>query len=293
MNVWLVTVGEPLPTDQNQRLYRTGMLAQMLVDAGHDVCWWTTSFDHNHKRYRVNANTTLHKDGVRLELIHGPGYRRNVSVKRLYDHHVVARRFSLLAEREVPPDVIVSSYPTVELCYAVQQYANRHRIPTIMDIRDLWPDIFIDVLPAVLQSLAKLLMKPYFLRSQRTLESCNSIVAVSEGYLQWGLKRGSKIRSHHDRVFPLAYKGRDISSDPKDQPHQITFLFVGTFGTTYALAPVIRAARQLEKSKPGRTRFVFCGDGEKGDAWRIEARGLPSVLQRLHSLTGRAGRPSG
>lgn len=276
MNVWLVTVGEPLPTDQNQRLYRTGILARMLAEAGHEVCWWTTAFDHNHKRHRYGTDTTLHSDGVRLELIHGPGYSRNVSIKRLYDHHRVAQRFTLRAEKAARPDIIVSSYPTVELCHAVQQYATRHGIPTIMDIRDLWPDIFVDILPGPLKSMMYLLLQPYFNQSRWTLTKCSSIVAVSEGYLQWGLQRGSKIQSHHDRVFPLAYEGGDIDP-PVNDTEQVTFLFVGTFGTTYALEPVIRAARELEGNAPGRTRFIFCGDGEKRDAWQAEAKGSSNI----------------
>ena len=38
MRVWLVTIGEPLPIDgTNERLCRTGILANMLVKRGHKV----------------------------------------------------------------------------------------------------------------------------------------------------------------------------------------------------------------------------------------------------------------
>ena len=50
--IWLLQDGEPLPTDDNPRLMRTGTLAERLVEAGFDVTWWASSFQHSTKRYR-------------------------------------------------------------------------------------------------------------------------------------------------------------------------------------------------------------------------------------------------
>src|SRR5688572_12390199 len=50
IKVWLVTAGEPLPLGkQEQRLLRAGLLARYLVAAGHEVTWWTSTFDHTSK----------------------------------------------------------------------------------------------------------------------------------------------------------------------------------------------------------------------------------------------------
>ena len=43
MIVWLVTVGEPLPTDPGSpRLLRAGILAGLLAEKGHVVHWWSS-----------------------------------------------------------------------------------------------------------------------------------------------------------------------------------------------------------------------------------------------------------
>ncbi|GAI08595.1 unnamed protein product, partial [marine sediment metagenome] len=50
MRIWLITIGEPLPSDNNNdRLYRTGILAKLLIQRGHEVVWWTSTFDHVRK----------------------------------------------------------------------------------------------------------------------------------------------------------------------------------------------------------------------------------------------------
>ena len=43
MRIWLITVGEPLPTDGAERLLRAGILADMLSAKGHDVVFWTST----------------------------------------------------------------------------------------------------------------------------------------------------------------------------------------------------------------------------------------------------------
>jgi hypothetical protein len=53
MRLWLVTVGEPLPSDgPNERLLRTGIFSRFLAEQGHQVVWWTAEFDHVRKCHR-------------------------------------------------------------------------------------------------------------------------------------------------------------------------------------------------------------------------------------------------
>src|SRR6188474_514837 len=81
MNIWLVTVGEPLPMDGKgtDRLYRAGILATLLARHGHRVTWWTSTFDHVRKAQRFPTDTSHRLDnGVELKLLHGCGYSRNV-----------------------------------------------------------------------------------------------------------------------------------------------------------------------------------------------------------------------
>src|SRR4030067_2188159 len=164
MRVWLIPSGEPLPTDgSNERLFRTGVLAGFLVRRGHEVLWWTSAYDHMRKSHRVAEDTFVSlAENYRMAMLHSCGYRRNISLARLADHRGLARRFSALAPREPAPDVTLSSMPTIELSREAVRYARSRRIPVGLDIRDLWPDIFVDSVPVWGGLPARLLLSPLF-----------------------------------------------------------------------------------------------------------------------------------
>ena len=51
MKIWIMKTGEPIPTSQNKdRLMRMGMLAEELNKRGHNVIWFSNTFDHFHKK---------------------------------------------------------------------------------------------------------------------------------------------------------------------------------------------------------------------------------------------------
>jgi len=74
-------------------------------------------------------------------------YKKNVSIERIINHHILAYKFSKLAELEVQPDVVLCSYPTIELSLVATKYGKRKNVPVIIDVRDLWPDNFLDMVP--------------------------------------------------------------------------------------------------------------------------------------------------
>ena len=78
MNVWLITIGEPLPIDsENERLYRAGLIANLLHEKGHPVVWWTSSFNHIKKVIRVFKSLTVQvEDQYCIELLKGIKYKR-------------------------------------------------------------------------------------------------------------------------------------------------------------------------------------------------------------------------
>src|SRR5687768_12911141 len=109
MRAWLLTVGEPLPGEKG-RMLRAGVLASKLAARGHDVTWWTTRFDHFHKRQRIGPAISHSKEGYKIRLLESRGYHRNRSLARLWDHVQVARAFRRAGLTERRPDIIVASF---------------------------------------------------------------------------------------------------------------------------------------------------------------------------------------
>ena len=160
MNCWLITVGEPLPVVDpgNPRLLRTGALARTLVQGGHRVLWWTSTFDHYRKVQRAPEDRSFDWEGGTVRMLRSVGYRANVSVRRFIEHAGVARKFAREAAAMERPDVILASLPTIELAREAVAYGRAHGVPVLLDLRDLWPDLLIDVLPPRLRWLSRLVL---------------------------------------------------------------------------------------------------------------------------------------
>ena len=291
MRIWLVTIGEPLPVDNaNDRLHRSGMLANLLVSKGHEVVWWTSTFDHARKEQRFNMDTSIEiNDCFNIRLLHSINYIKNMSINRIINHYAIAHKFSKLARLELQPDIILCSFPTIELSLAATKYGKERNVPVVIDVRDLWPDIIVDLFPKKIRWLVEAALFVFFKNTRKVFRECTSIIGVSDGYLRWGLLYAGRKRNINDAVFPLCYKKpvvtdtqfKDAEVKLKDidvDSSKIICWFVGMFGKTYNLSTVIDAAHQLDKKSINNVQFVLSGDGENYSKWFKQAQGLSNVV---------------
>ena len=291
MRIWLITIGEPLPIDgKGDRLYRTGILAGILEKQGHEVVWWTSTVDHVRKKQRFDTDkfVTL-SSNLRFVCLHSIFYRKNISLSRIINHVGIARKFRALSKREEKPDIILCSFPTIELSAEAVKYGRSHGVPVVLDVRDLWPDIFVNLIPSWIRFVPRLLLWRWFQQTRFAFRHCTAIIGVSQGYLDWGLKYAGRAKTDYDCIFPLGYKNSRAVSIDQDRiaeemadigvdTSRVTFLFIGSFGRTYDLSVVIEAARRLEHEHCDRIQFVLCGDGERYTEWKEQARGLSSII---------------
>lgn len=290
MNVWLITVGEPLPVVDpgNPRLLRTGVLAGRLRERGHSVLWWTAAFDHFSKTLRYPANTSVDWNGVEIRMLAGCGYRRNISWRRMRENTLVAGHFAAEAVRRERPDVILASLPTVELAREAVRYGRRAGVPVLLDIRDLWPDLLIDVAPPALRGLSRWLLRGMVAGAHEAMSQADGLIGISDGYLDWALRYAGRPRRTADALIPLGYVAPAAAADDAStgqrmramgvDPDATLCWYVGTFGRQYDLAPVIDAARRAAESGRQELQFVISGEGEQGDRWRSLAQGLTNVV---------------
>ena len=291
MRVWVIKMGEPLPTDgASYRPHRIGMLAETLVERGHHVTWWASTLEHASKRQRYEQDTNLAvNDRFDIRLLHSLTYTKNVSVRRLLNHALQARKFQRILRTETPPDIIFCCFPTIEMSRVAVEYGRKHSIPVVLDVRDLWPDNFLSVLPRRLQPLAQLALQPYFRQTRQAFRNATGIVGISEGYLRFGLNYAGRSQGPNDAMIPLGYQRPVVEetrlAEAKERlqtlgvrPDKTLFWFVGMFGKTYDLETVIASARQLSRQGEARIQFVLSGTGESEAALRDAAQGLENVV---------------
>jgi len=293
MKIWLVTIGEPVPVQERtrDRLHRTGYFAHFLASHGHEVTWWTSTFDHFRKKHLFGDDATI-KIGPNLQVrfLRGGGYRNNLSFARMHDHRKIAKKFAYEATTAPRPDILVAALPTIELSLASVLFGKREGVPVVLDMRDMWPDIFADSVPPPARPIARLALSPLFNQARAACAGATAISGITEAFVEWGLLRGGRKRSEFDKSFPMGYTDVPPLSDAIAKAEvywdslgitrggdDFVACFMGSFGRQLDLDSVIDAARQLQGSGR-RFRFVLCGKGDRLDHLKKKAADVRTIL---------------
>jgi glycosyltransferase involved in cell wall biosynthesis len=280
LNIWCVQTGEPLPLNDQVRPMRSALLARELGRRGHSVTWWASSFDHVKKQTLGPGDLVFQPErNLTIRALRALGYSKNVSLRRVADHVLLARRFRQLAPAQPCPDIIVTSFPDHHMALETASFALSRGIPLLMDVRDQWPDAFWNVLkiPPAVGRIA-------FWRDERikvrALRAACSLTSMMQSLLKWGLDTARRTAGPLDRVFYLGAE-RLAGPSPEDVASvgsiagidalrfrdHVVVTFVGTFGSYYQPSLIVDAARRLGPSAPdGRPYlFILAGDGVARD----------------------------
>ena len=289
MKVWIIGMGEPLPTDtKSTRLFREGLLALYLAKRGHTVTWFNSSFGNIHRKHRLYQDNFLIYRNIRIELINSPGYTKSVSLARLIDHFALARNFRYRANSKSNPDVIYNCFIPPEVSYQVTKLKTKMGVPIVVDIRDTWPDLFYEFFPELSRPLLRGMLFWYRGLVSTALKKADAIISNSTNYLDWGLKHAGRSRCPFDMVIPPGYTPYELSDDEMIEAREkflqfgisdnrdIIF-FGGTMGRSYDFEPVIEAARVFS-AEDHSPIFVLAGDGELREKWQSMANDTPNII---------------
>ena len=179
--------------------------------------------------------------------------------------------------------------PIVELAAAASSYGMRHDIPVIIDIRDLHPDIYLNLVPKLAHPVARLAMKRMYRDLRTSLQLASGLVAIAPSFLDWALAHAQRNRSDRDAVFPLAYPEitatdaevdaarRELRSLGVREDKKILW-YVGTFNRWIDLQTPIEAMRLMAGQGRNDYQLVISGSGDFDEQWRRLAKGLSSVV---------------
>lgn len=287
MKIWVTEIGEPLPIERDVRLHRYGMLTKALATLGHDVVWWTSSFSHAPKKHVHHCKGDLVVHGVMLRILKGPGYRRNVSCQRIAHQRDFAGQFSQEATDYPIPDIIISPVPTLETADAAVRLGRKRGVPVLVDIRDEWPDEFVNLAPTSLRWLLRLILHGSFRRMSNICKNATGIIAMSRRQLDYGLSFAKRAGGKLDGIFPHGYSEQKIDEEKlfaarmwwkKQGVDENAFIccFFGTIGRFFNLETVIAAAEIL--SRTFKIQIVLCGDGSSLNHYKMLASGIDSIL---------------
>lgn len=293
MKYWLIHAQEPLPqarSVQSRRLWRTNTIAEMLADRGHQVLRWRSAFSHYEKRPLVEGSVRARFDNVEYQFLAGPPYPRNIGPARVRHHRAIAAEFTRIAGSmgEKPDAIHVGNVP-LELCEAVVRFGKERNVPVIVDIRDLWPDIYLDLVPNQLHFLRPLVRQllHFSYRSARySMANAAAISGITEPFVDWGVRLSGRPRRTSDRVFHMSYPKIGIQPDLEDvralqaklglYGDEFIACYFGNIGYQSDFDTLVEAGRRLPADS--RIRIIICGDGPKLSSLRRDAADVEKVI---------------
>ena len=270
MNVWILQTGEPLHIDEDHsRPMRAMNLSNKLAESGHNVVIFSSTFYHQKKSHRAKKYSIFTvSENIEIRLIPSIGYYKHIGLRRLFDHFQMAWNLKkLLKKEESFPDIAFIGYPPIESAWVMSKWLKKKGVPMLLDVKDLWPTIFLEPFPRLLKPLASFLFYFYFYLAKKTINNADGISTMSESFLKWALTFSGKANSSSDRIVKLT--SIDNKFSPKNIelsyewwykkgliPRSKKFFFIGTFSSSFEFDEIYIAASKLSECQ-----FILCGDG--------------------------------
>lgn len=291
MIVWLFQTGEPLHIDAgNPRPMRAMNLSNALVKAGHRVVVWSAAFHHREKRHRSRSAKFIRvSDNIEIRLIPSCGYQRNIGLGRLIDHAQLAFNLKNMLKRETSlPDVAFIGFPPIETAGVLVRWLSRRGVPTLLDVKDQWPSLFLESVPAPLHPLGRAVFSPYFYLARRAMKDASGISSMANDYLDWVSTIAGRKLTESDGVFPLTSPVGQVAPRQLEEARQwwgehavvddgrTRICFVGSHSPAFDFNPLLEAAKKALEGGNG-CEFVLCGDGGSSAELKGMMAGLPNV----------------
>lgn len=278
LKVWVVQTGESLPTDDPaERPMRATQLARALIARGHEVTVISSAFWHQKKQHRAMKVTEerFHPRGT-VVLVPSPGYRRHVGPARFHDHWRLAHAFREVAKGLPGPDAAIVGFPPIEIAWEAVHAARGRGAAVLLDVKDQWPEIFWERLPAPLRPLGKAALTPLRRLAARSFREADGITSMSEPFLEWALARAGRPRRAADGAFPFGVDMPDAAAKPTTDEAGDRISFVGSITESFDFATLIAGFRASSFSARGG-RLVFCGSGDALPTVQRLAAGHPGI----------------
>jgi len=179
--------------------------------------------------------------------------------------------------------------PTIELAYEAALWAKSTGAASIIDIRDLWPDVLIERAPAPMRWAVRLALSGLTRKLRTALQTTDAIVSPNREFVEWGCHLASRDLRETDLALPLGYERREISPSERTDAHvfwrsqgldlskssSARLVFAGSLSSQFNFQPVLEAAEKLADDD---VQVVLCGTGEQSAALRHAASARPNLF---------------
>ena len=246
-------------------------LVEALAQRGHDVYVIATDFNVYNEQDEPDESLALEGGGtVHIKRFSSPRHLRRSNLSRLSTY----ARFGVTAAQKglqlPPPDVVVGSIQPIFTAHAALLVARRHRVPFVLEVRDIWPDALV-VKGAVTGWKASVL----HVMANLLYRQADRLVSLTPGIKKELVKKGwssNKIdvfpNGFDPSIFQLEDGVREQVRSEMGWKDKFVALYAGTHTEVTAVDVSVRAAAELRHRSDIEINLVGSGQ-TKAAAMRL------------------------
>ncbi|MCT7544577.1 glycosyltransferase family 4 protein [Aliarcobacter cryaerophilus] len=259
MNILIINHFDKLP-GENFRDQRYTFLYKKLKEKN-NVTWLSSDFHHWTHKNRFIENITK-EDRNNIVLIKTLSYQNNISIKRFISHSLVSiKTFIYLLKERKKYDIMIVIAPVENLFLSVI-YSKITKTKLVIDILDLWPDLFIQAFPKKLTLFGRVILYPYHLMANYAYKKADHITSVSKTYTKIGMSRSKRKDYQNSSYFYLGAPTQCYIYNKNKSKNKLKCLFAGQFGYNYDIEIILEVAKKFQDNKID-IEFNLAGSGFK------------------------------
>ena len=278
VDVLIVSTVEPFEQlDDGTVSWRSGRIHSQLIELGITSKIVTSTFNHYTKSFREPS-----RDGSFI-LMRSIAYDKNISVRRILNYLLHVPQLLVLVLKYRPSYVLITVPPIAHLCIVPIIKILDSRINFWIDVRDLWPEIFVEFLSRFCGvRFAKACFSHSFFIREFALRKASILTTISPMFAKSISVKDTSILSEfvwfpHPKSVSKARKYRIHRTQDK-----IRFVYIGSLSRRTGLVNFIRQVGEFVGLS--RCEFIIGGKGAlepelkllKSDGFNIIYRGWVS-----------------
>ncbi len=266
--IWLINPYGNIP-GEGWREYRFNMIGRALSHAGYNVRWFVAAFEHRSKTKRkVNISGITITDHYKISIIDTTTYKKHISLKRIsFERNFAKNIIKSLDSFSENPDLLIFCEPAIFVTDIYKQISKLTNSPYIIDILDLWPEIFLNLFPSFLKKYSPIILYPLFKIRKNFFLNCIGFTAVTSDYLKIGR---SIVTNKKSKLIYIGIPESNITSCSKKiydfctlkKSNQVWLIYAGTLGHNYDILSIISLAKKIKTKNIFNVKIIIAGDGE-------------------------------
>ncbi len=266
--IWIIDPYSELP-QEGLRMGRYHQMAEILIRNGYSVKFFISNVSHQTKKKENSYNTNIWKNGVDYQIIKSITYSSHISLKRIFYEKIFIKNVIISFKEEERPDLIIIRDPAIFISSVLIKFIKKNKIKYLVDIIDIWPELFEMVLPKYLQRFSKYIFSYFYYKRKKLLKGASAYSAVSPDYLKIATNINNKIPS---QIIYWGCDFKNIQSIIKNKSklglkkfslckenNDFWLIYSGTLGDNYDIKTIFKVAESFTTYY--NIKFIVAGSG--------------------------------